>query len=155
VALGAEPAEPGAMDRPPRSPQESVLGGGLVRAVLTTGALITAVVLGTGLVAYHAGRPWQSMVFMVLGLAQLGVALAVRAPRRRGDGGNWGLGAAVALSAALQVAGVLFAPLRTLLGTEPLSTVELLACAAAAVLPGFTLYAGRWLRLPFSDKAPA
>jgi Ca2+-transporting ATPase len=143
VALGAEPAEPGTMDRPPRSPQESVLGGGLVRAVLATGALIAAVVLGIGVAAYHTGRPWQSMVFMVLGLAQLGVALAVRAPRQRGAGGNWGLGAAVAVSAVFQVAGVLLPPLRILLGTDPLSIVELLLCAAAAALPGLVLHGRR------------
>jgi Ca2+-transporting ATPase len=135
VALGAEPAEPGTMRRPPRSPQESVLGGGLVRAVLVTGALIAAVTLGAGVAAYHLDRPWQSVMFVVLGLAQLGVALSVRVRRRPGTPGNPGLLYAVALSAALQVAGVLLPQLRTLLGTDPLGTAELLACTAVATLP--------------------
>jgi Ca2+-transporting ATPase len=149
VALGAEPAEPGTMRRPPRSPQESVLGGGLWQGVTVAGALIAATVLAVGVGAHAAGRPWQSMVFVVLGLAQLGVALAVRAPRTgrrpagrrfgRVRGGNPGLLVAVALSAVLQVAGVLLEPLRALLGTVALSPAELAACAAAALLPGLAL----------------
>ncbi|NJP34905.1 cation-transporting P-type ATPase [Micromonospora sp. HSS6-12] len=140
VALGAEPAEPGTLRRAPRSPSESVLGAGLGRDVLLTGALIAAVVLGAGVTAAWADRPWQSVVFVVLGLAQLGVALAVRAPRPPGAGrGNRALPLAVAVSALLQVAGVLLPPLRELLGTAPLDAVELLACAAVSVLPGLVL----------------
>ncbi|MEE3921457.1 cation transporting ATPase C-terminal domain-containing protein [Micromonospora sp. BRA006-A] len=48
VALGARPAEPGTLRRPPRSPQESVLGAGLGRDVLVTGGLIAAATLGAG-----------------------------------------------------------------------------------------------------------
>ncbi|HEU4423610.1 MAG TPA: HAD-IC family P-type ATPase, partial [Pilimelia sp.] len=143
VALGAEPAEPGTMHRPPRSPQQSVLGDGLLRGILGTGALISAVVLGAGVAAYHAGRPWQSIVFVVLGLAQLGVALAVRARRAPGQGGNGALLAAVAGSAVLQVAGVLLPPLRALLGTDPLSIADLIACAVVAALPGLALRLAR------------
>jgi Ca2+-transporting ATPase len=135
VALGAEPAEPETMDRPPRSPQESVLGGGLLRAVLSTGAVLSATVLGAGVVAYHLGRPWQSVVFVVLGLAQLGIALAVRAPRRQGERGNPGLALAIVVSAVLQVAGVLVPPLRALLGTQPLGPADLAACALVAAIP--------------------
>jgi Ca2+-transporting ATPase len=135
VALGAEPAEPGTMRRPPRSPGESILGGGLVRAVLVTGALIAAVTLGAGVAAHHLDRAWQSVVFVVLGLAQLGVALSMRVRRRPGVPANRGLLYAIGLSAVLQVAGVLVPPLRTLLGTDPLSLAELLACAAVATLP--------------------
>jgi Ca2+-transporting ATPase len=147
VALGAEPAEPDSMRRPPRSPQESILGGGLLRDVLVTGALIAAVVLGAGVTAYHLGLPWQSVVFVVLGLAQLGVALAVRVPRRRRGGpGNPALLAAVALSGALQVAGVLVPALRELLGTEWLTATELLGCALVATLPSLALVLARWWR---------
>ncbi|MGC9671540.1 cation transporting ATPase C-terminal domain-containing protein [Planosporangium sp. 12N6] len=80
VALGAEPASPTVMTRPPRSPQESVLGAGLAWAVLVGGAFIAMCVLGAALVAARFGAPWQSVAFVVLGLAQLGVAAAVRAP---------------------------------------------------------------------------
>ncbi|MDG4770156.1 cation-transporting P-type ATPase [Solwaraspora sp. WMMD792] len=158
VALGAEPAEPDVLRRPPRPPTESVLGAGLLTGVLTTGALITAVTLAAGVAAYHAGRPWQTMVFVTLGLAQLGVALAVRARRgtateglQRGTaaaGGrrrmaNPALVFAVAGAGLLQLAGVYLGPLRTLLGTEPLALTELAACAAVAALPALVLHLSR------------
>jgi Ca2+-transporting ATPase len=143
VALGAEPAGPDAMRRPPRSPQESVLGSGLSRAILATGGLIGAVVLGTGVLAERAGVPAQSAMFVTLGLAQLGVALAVRGPRLAGEPGNPWLGAAVALSAVLQVAAVTVAPLRDLLQTEPLDLAELAVCAAVATVPGLATVLSR------------
>lgn len=154
VALGAEPAEPDTMRRAPRSPQQSILGGGLWVSILVTAVLLTAVSLGAGVAAYHLGRPWQSVLFVVLGLAQLGVALAVRAPRpdrRRtdpeaGSRRNPWLLAALAFSAALQVAGVLLPPLRELLGTEALTLRDLGGCAAVAILPGLVLLLGRWRR---------
>jgi Ca2+-transporting ATPase len=140
VALGAEPADADVLRRPPRSPQESVLGDGLLRSVLIGGLFIAAVVLGAGVVAERLDRPWQSIVFVVLGLAQLGVALAVRARPAPGAAHNWSLLGAVAVSGVLQVAGVLLSPLQTLLGTEPLTAAELAACAAIAALPGLALH---------------
>ncbi|GIF23351.1 Ca2+-transporting ATPase [Actinoplanes tereljensis] len=139
VALGAEPAEKDVLHRPPRSPQESVLGDGLLASVLIGGAAVASVVLAAGVVADQAGRPWQSVMFVVLGLAQLGVALAVRAKTSPGGDRNPWLLAAVALSGVLQVGGVLLEPLRTLLGTEPLTGIELIGCALIAVLPGAAL----------------
>ncbi|MGC4892348.1 cation-translocating P-type ATPase [Micromonospora sp. DT31] len=156
VALGAEPAEPGMLRRKPRSPQESVLGGGLGRDVLVTGALIAAAALGAGVAAAYADRPWQSVVFVVLGLAQLGVALAVRAPRPPGSRDrNRALPVAVAVSAVLQVAGVLLPPLRELLGTEPLTALDLLGCALVGVLPGLVLRLARRFRAPTGTDGPA
>jgi P-type Ca2+ transporter type 2C len=153
VALGAEPAEPGTMRRPPRSPRESVLGGGLARAVLGTGALIAAVTLAAGVYAHQADQPWQSVVFLVLGMAQLGVAVAVRAPRDRTDRrANPALLAAVAISAVLQIAGVLVPPLRALLGTDPLGPVTLAACAAVATLPGLAVHLAGRARLRKEDE---
>jgi Ca2+-transporting ATPase len=140
VALGAEPADAGIMRRGPRSPQESVLGDGLLRGVLLGGACIAAVVLGAGVVAAELGRPWQSMVFVVLGLSQLGVALAVRSRPAPGQRTNRALLGAVALSAILQIAAVLFAPLQALLGTETLTAPDLLACAVVSAVPGLALH---------------
>ncbi len=107
--------------------------------MLAGGACVAAVVLAAGVLAHAAGRPWQSVMFVVLGLAQLGVALAVRAKRGPGATRNRSLLAAVALAALLQVAGVLVAPLQVLLGTESLTMVELFGCALVAVLPGAAL----------------
>jgi Ca2+-transporting ATPase len=95
------------------------------------------------------------MAFVTLGLAQLGVALAVRAPRRRGHPGNPALWVAVALSGVLQVGGVLFGPLRTLLGTEPLSLAQLGCCLAGSVLPGLTVALRQWSVGRWAPRGPS
>ncbi|GAA3950305.1 hypothetical protein Aau02nite_77490 [Amorphoplanes auranticolor] len=59
VAMGAEPAEAGVLRRRPRSPQESVLGDGLLRSVLIGGLCVAAVVLAAGVTAHQLDRPWQ------------------------------------------------------------------------------------------------
>jgi P-type Ca2+ transporter type 2C len=149
VALGAEPAEPDVLLRPPRSTGEQVLGRGLWRVIVAIGALLAVISLGVGIVARSRGLPWQSMLFVVLGLAQLGVALAVRAHRRPGRHfANPGLLAAVALSGFAQVAAVVFEPLRILLRTEPLSLPELGVCVLIAAVPGIVLAVVRkgWTR---------
>jgi Ca2+-transporting ATPase len=141
VALGAEPAEPATMRRAPHPPDESILGRGLVADVLLAGALISGLVLAIATAAHHVGAPWQSMAFMVLGLSQLGVALAVRAPRRRGGPGNRWLWLAVALSALMQLAAVGWGPLRVLLGTSTLSATQLAGCLLASAVPGLVVAA--------------
>jgi Ca2+-transporting ATPase len=144
VAMGAEPAEPDVLDRPPRPAGEHVLGDGLGRSILGIGALVAIVTCAVGFWALHAAAPWQSMVFVVLGLAQLGVALAVRARRTRHQrSANPGLLLAVTFSAIAQLAAVLIEPLRSLLRTEPLTVTQLLLCAAAAAVPGLTLWLTR------------
>jgi P-type Ca2+ transporter type 2C len=107
--------------------------------VLAGGLCLATVVLAAGVVADRMDLPWQSVLFVVLGLAQLGVALEVRAKAAPGVPRNWSLVAAVAVSGLLQVAGVLLPPLRALLGTETLTLPVLLACAAVAVIPGLAL----------------
>ncbi|WP_175482626.1 cation-translocating P-type ATPase [Actinokineospora iranica] len=134
VAIGAEPANPGLMRRPPRPPGESILNG-LWWRVGWTGALIAAATLAVGWWAADTGRPWQSMVFVCLGLAQLGVAVALRA---RGTRPRF-LDLAVAGAAALHLAGVWFPPLAALLGTTPLTGSDVLAVTAVAAVPALVV----------------
>jgi Ca2+-transporting ATPase len=143
VALGAEPAEPGVMRRPPRSPDESVLGGGLVWAVAGTGIALAVTVLAAGVVAARTGWPWQTVVFLVLGLGQLGVAVAVRARRIPGGDRNWSLFAAVLLSAVLLGAAVAVPALRDLLGTQPMPLAALATSVAIALVPAAALVTTR------------
>jgi Ca2+-transporting ATPase len=145
VAMGAEPASPHILRRRPRPPNESVLGDGLARTVLATGAFMASCVLGAAAVAQAAGAPWRSVAFVVLGFAQLGVAVAVRARRTRGGERNPSLAAAIALSAILQVAAVTWAPLRELLRTDPLTLPQLGLCVAVALIPGAALAAVKTL----------
>ncbi|MER6140533.1 cation-transporting P-type ATPase [Streptomyces sparsogenes] len=131
VALGAEPVAPGVLRHPPRPPEESVLGAGLWPRLLAMGVFVAGVTLGAGVWALETGRPWQSLLFLVLGATQLGVALGSRA--RPGSLANPFLLAAVGTALALQVAGVYLPPLRALLGTQPLALADL---AIACVLSG-------------------
>jgi Ca2+-transporting ATPase len=149
VAMGAEPASSGAMRRPPRPPQQHVLGAGLWNRVLVFGALITAVSLGAGAWAKgRGGLPWQSMLFLTLLAAQLGLCLGLREQWRTRE--NPFLPASVAASAALGVAALYVPALRNLLETEPLRGLELLPALLAAALG---LAAGRVaLRMRRADE---
>lgn len=143
VAFGAEPLDPAVMKQPSRSPQESVLGGGLARQVGILGLAITAVTLAAGLTAVARGTHVQTSVFVTLGLAQLGVALALRAPRPAGTTSTRALEVAVAAAALLQLVAVWLPPLRELLGTVPIGPADLAIVVALAALPGLALRLGR------------
>lgn len=133
VAFGGEPADPDDMHRPSPSPVHSVLGG-LVLQVAGTAMLIATLALAVGLWVEGEGAQ-QTMVFLSLGLAQLWLALALRAPRA---GAGWrarGLEGAVAGAALLLVAAAMWAPLRDLLDTTAVSTPQLVLVVALAAAP--------------------
>jgi Ca2+-transporting ATPase len=134
VAIGAEPPDPAAMRRGPRSPDEQVLGSGLWRRIGWTGTLIAIVTLAVGWGAERSGAPWQTMVFLVLGLSQLGVALALRRP-----GAFRFLDVAVVGAAVVQVGPLLLPPLRDLLGIGTVSPGQLALVTLAGALPGLTV----------------
>ncbi|MFI7707384.1 cation-translocating P-type ATPase [Nonomuraea sp. NPDC049480] len=132
VALGGEPARPGAMASPPRPPSQSILGAGLWQRIIRIAVVLTAVTLGVAIWAHQTGRPWQSMAFFALGATQLGVALGSRT--RPGSLANPLLLFAVAGALVLQLAGLYLPPLQELLGTEPLALGDLLIVTALSVL---------------------
>ncbi len=155
VALGAEPVAPDVMRHPPRPPDESVLGAGLWPRILAMGAFVAGVTLVAGVWARETGRPWQSMMFLVLGATQLGVALGSRA--RPGSLANPFLLLAVATALALQAAGIYLPPLRALLGTESLPLVDLAIACALSGLGHVAMRVQRWLfpgRPPRARSAP-
>ncbi|GAB3979552.1 hypothetical protein GCM10029978_075230 [Actinoallomurus acanthiterrae] len=132
VALGGEPAEPGAMGRAPRPPSQSIMGAGLWQRVPRIALVLTAVTLGVAVWAQHTGRPWQSMAFFALGATQLGVALGSRS--RPHTWANPMLPVAVASALSLQLAGLYLPPLRELLSTRPLSATDLAIVLTLSVL---------------------
>lgn len=145
VAFGGEPLDEAVMSQPSRPPQESVLGGGLWRLILVTGTLIAAVSTVAGLVADARGAALQSWVFLTLSLAQLGVGLALRAPRRGAGWRSRGLEVAILLAIVLQLLAVTWSPLCELLSTEPLTWSVIVSLAALSSVPGLTIAAGRRL----------
>ena len=120
--------------RSPLAPDAPVLDRKLLRRIGLTGAAITAVTLAAALLARHAGSDGRTAAFLVLGLAQIGVALASREPgaARR----NAFLTVAAVVAAGLMVAAVLVPAIRELLRTEPLPPAQWLACVLLATVPG-------------------
>jgi Ca2+-transporting ATPase len=139
VAIGAEPADPEAMRRGPRSSHEQVLGAGLWQRIAWTGALITAVTLAAAVWARSVGAPWQTMTYLVLGLAQLGVAIALRRPRPADGRRIRFLDVAVVGALVAQVAPLFVPPLRELLSLHSLSMSELAVALGFAILPGLVV----------------
>lgn len=136
IALGFEPAEPDVLQRPPRRPQESVLGSGLWQHALGVGLALAAIVIAVQGWARSAGWQWRTMVFTVLALLQLANALSVRSERRSalrlGCRTNPLLFFAVGGAAAAQIALVYVPPLQRVFDTHSLTPVELLVVAVAS-----------------------
>jgi P-type Ca2+ transporter type 2C len=132
IALSLEPAEDDVMKRLPRPPRESVFSHGLGLHAVWIGLLMAAVTLSLQAWAIHIGDThWQTMVFTVLCLLQLGHVLAIRSERSslftQGLFSNTPLFASVMLSFVLQLATVYVPALNPLFRTQPLSGGELVA----------------------------
>lgn len=150
VAMGAEPASPGTMRRPPRPPDQHILGGGAWQRLLLLAAVVTTATLGAGLAARALDLPWQSVLFLALLAAQLGVVLGLRARLLTRE--NPFLPLSVLASALLAVAALYVPFLRTVLETEPLGWAGI-ALAAVCAPAGFL--AARLVRTAFRRTSPA
>ncbi|HEX2807456.1 MAG TPA: cation-translocating P-type ATPase C-terminal domain-containing protein, partial [Kineosporiaceae bacterium] len=122
------------MRRPPRRPEQSVLGDGLWQRIGRAGGTVAASTLAVGCWGLASDRPWQSMVFFTLAAAQLAVALGVRA--RPGTWSNPALLVAVAVACSAQVAALYVPTLNELLGTRALTATEVVM-ACLATVPGY------------------
>jgi Ca2+-transporting ATPase len=132
LALAVEPAETFVMKRPPRHPQEGLFAQGLGIYVIWVGLLMAAVCLVTQAWAIKVGAHWQTMVFTVLCLSQLGNAFAVRTEREslfsRGIHTNAALLGSVVLIFFLQLATFSMPFLNPIFKTQPLRIYELIVC---------------------------
>ena len=131
LALSAEPAEEDVMKRPPRRPTETIFARGLGAHAVWVGLLMAAIVLSSQAWYIHTGNEeWQTMVFTVLCLTQLGHVLAIRSEKqslfRQGFFSNKYLLGAVVLTFLLQMATVYVPFLNPIFKTAPLSGGELL-----------------------------
>jgi len=130
LALAAEPGEKDIMSRPPRDPAESIFAKGLGGHIIWVGLLMGAVSILTQALFIDSSRThWQTMVFTVLCLSQLGNVLAVRSEResffKQGALSNKPLLGAVLLTIALQMATIYVPFLNPIFKTEPLTAGEL------------------------------
>lgn len=136
VAFGGEPAAPEDMRRPPISPDAPIFGARarVLLAVASIGLTTTALLVGGLTEGSEAER--RTAVFLVLGLGQLGVALALRARVPRRSLRERGLELAVLASSSLMVLAFTVPALRDLLGTAPLPASWVLVLVAVATVPG-------------------
>ena len=153
LALGMEKAEPGAMDRPPRRPGESIFAGGLGLDVAWQGLLVT----GLTLAAYFTGVRletglWQvaqsgagvSMAFLTMSMAEIFHSFNMRSQRGSvfalPTHNPW-LWAAMAGSLALSLGVLAWPPAAAAFGFEQLAPAQcgLALTLALAVLPAVEL----------------
>lgn len=151
LALAVEPEERGIMQRPPRPPQQSIFALGMWQHMLWIGLLMGGVSLFSQGWAYFTGSAhWQSMVFTVLALSQMGHVLAIRSEREslfsQGLFSNMPLLGSVLLTFGLQMA-VLYVPvLQPIFKTQALSCNELLFCLALSSVVFFVVEIEKWMR---------
>jgi Ca2+-transporting ATPase len=150
LALAAEPAEHGVMRRPPRPPQESIFAHGMWQHMVWVGLLIGAVCIVVQAWALRAGSAhWQTMVFTVLTLSQMGHVLAIRTEKESlfstGLLSNPLLTLAVALTFLLQMATIYVPALNPIFKTQPLSAGELALCIALSSVVFFAVEIEKWL----------
>ncbi len=141
LALAAEPAERGVMQRPPRAHTESLFANGMWQHILGIGLLIAGLCLGVQAWAIATGHAhWQTMVFTVLTLSQMAHVMTIRSERESlwqlGLGSNKPLLGAVLLTFVLQMATIYVPALNPIFKTQPLSLGELGICLGAAALVG-------------------
>lgn len=151
VALAMEPEEKGVMNRPPRPPNESIFAHGMWQHMLWVGLLMGALSLLTQAWAIKDGNAhWQTMVFTVLTLSQLGHVLAIRSETEslfaQGIFSNRPLIVAVLFTVALQMAVIYVPWMNVIFKTQPLSVEELAFCMVVASVVFFAVEVEKWLR---------
>jgi Ca2+-transporting ATPase len=144
LALAAEPAERGVMEKPPRHPRESIFAHGLGVHIVWVGLLMGLVTIGTQQYAISTGiENWQTMVLTVLCLSQLGHVLAIRSDSeslfKRGILSNKPLLVALVLTFALQMAIIYLPFLNPIFHTAPLTLNELIITLVLSSLVFFAV----------------
>jgi Ca2+-transporting ATPase len=144
LALSVEPEEGDVMRRPPRRPQESLFAHGLGAHAVWVGLLMAGVTLSLQAWAIHTGDAhWQTMVFTVLCLLQLGHVMAIRSEREslftQGILTNKPLLASVAVTIFLQFLTIYVPALNPVFRTQPLSAMELMAVLALSSIVFFSV----------------
>jgi len=150
LALALEPEEKGIMERPPRPPQENIFARGMWQDIVWVGLLMGSVALLAQGWAYHTGSThWQTMVFTVLTLSQLGNVLAMRSEKesvfQQGLWSNPKLFGVVLFTFALQMATIYIPFLNQIFKTTPLNPNELVLCLFLSTLVFVAVEIKKWI----------
>ncbi|MCB2229872.1 cation-translocating P-type ATPase [bacterium] len=157
LALAAEPAERGIMQKPPRPPRESIFAHGLAVDVVWIGLLMGLVTIATQKLSIAAGiEHWQTMVLTVLCFSQLGYVLSIRSEQeslfKRGLLTNKALLAAIALTVALQLTIIYVPVLNPVFHTAPLNINELLITFGLSAIVFFAAELKKLVVIKYSSK---
>ncbi len=149
LALAVEPAEKGIMKKPPRHPQESIFAHGLGYHLFWVGLLMGSVSVFTqAWFIKSADTHWQTMVFTVLSLSQMGHVLAIRSDTtslfRLGILSNKPLLGAVLLTFLLQMSTIYVPFLNPIFRTAPLTAGELLITLALSSVVFIAVEIEKW-----------
>jgi len=139
IALSYEKAEKDIMTRPPRPPQQNVFANGRGLHMVWVGMFMAGVALSLQAWAINHDLHWQTIVFNVICLSQLGHVMAIRSENRslfsNGVLSNKPLLFSVLLALLLQLAITYLPFLHTIFKTESLTLKEfLLVCAASSLV---------------------
>ena len=143
IALSYEKAEKDIMNRPPRPPQQSVFANGRGLHMIWVGILMAGIALGLQGWAINHGLHWQTIVFNVLCLCQLGHVLAIRSETQSlfsiGVLSNKPLIGAVILALLLQFTITYVPFLQPIFQTEALTLNEFILVGVASSLVFFAV----------------
>ncbi|QDT41700.1 Calcium-transporting ATPase 1 [Gimesia alba] len=139
LALAAEPGERNIMKRPPRDPKESIFARGLGTHIIWVGLLMGAISIMTQAWFIDGKQThWQTMVFTVLCLSQMGHVLAIRSEEEsfftQGALSNKPLLGAVLLTFTLQMLTIYVPFLNPIFKTVPLTVGELAITLALSTI---------------------
>ena len=151
LAFAAEPAEENILQRPPRKTDEIIFSNSLGFHILWVGLLMAAICLSIQAWAIHIDNSkWQTMVFTVLCISQMGQAMAIRSDIKslfqQGVFGNKSLVGAVLLTFALQMAVVYVPFLQDIFQTQSLTVIELLICVGLSSLVFWSVEIEKWIK---------
>lgn len=143
ISLSFEKADKDIMKRPPRPPGQSVFADGRGVHIIWVGMLMAGIALSAQGWAISHGLHWQTIVFNVLCLSQMGHVLAIRSENQSlfsiGIFSNKPLIGAVFITLLLQVV-ITYTPfLQPVFQTEALTLNEFLLVGAASSLVFFAV----------------
>ncbi|MBK9533428.1 MAG: cation-translocating P-type ATPase [Chitinophagaceae bacterium] len=143
ISLSFEKAEKNIMNRPPRPPQQTVFANGRGLHMIWVGMLMAGIALAAQGWAINNGLHWQTIVFNVLCLCQMGHVLAIRSENQSlfsiGIFSNKPLIGAVLIAFLLQFMITYTPLLQPVFKTESLTLFEFLIVGAASSIVFFAV----------------
>lgn len=158
LALAVEPTEKDIMERPPRHPKESIFSGGMPAHIIWVGLLMAGVSLFSQAWFLNFNeRVWQTAIFTVLCISQLGHALAVRSEKeslfKQGVFTNTPLLLSVILTLGLQLVIIYVAPFQNIFRTTALSLSELIFVLALCTVVFFAVEIEKTVKRILSSRS--